>query len=53
MEELDRGAKDIHDDAVRAFPDDFHTAVVGCDLEMFHAGYLRGQYKKAGWDGMG
>jgi hypothetical protein len=29
----------VHDDTVRSFPDDFHTAVVGGDLEMFHIGY--------------
>jgi hypothetical protein len=33
------GKGDSHDDAVRAFSDNFDTAVVGCDFKVFHYGY--------------
>lgn len=34
------GEWDSHNDAVRAFSDDFYTAIVGCDFKVLHYGYL-------------
>lgn len=40
--------EDSHDDAVRAFADYFHAAVVGCDFEVFHYGYDVGDVGEEG-----
>ena len=40
--------EDSHDDAVRAFADYFHAAVVGCDFEVFHYGYAVGEEQGRG-----
>lgn len=37
--EAEEGKECSHDDAVRAFTDDFYAAVVGCDFKVFHYGY--------------